>query len=86
MNSFSTGIFRESQPKKCLPLFFCLLLPRRMYLRTSSALCILIFLLRLYNHLSAEVAIYAYTTLHCWLCLWVGAWLQFMWGKEGLLK
>lgn len=26
------------------------------------------------------------TATGVWIAVWVGAWMQFMWGKEGLLK
>ena len=52
----------------------------------AIALGILIIVLRKHDHLTPEVAIWAFGSLACWFTLWVGAWMQFMWGKEGLLK
>lgn len=50
------------------------------------ALCFLAVVLRRYDHISPEVAVTSFLTLTFWLGIWVGAWLQYMWGKEGLLR
>lgn len=39
-----------------------------------------------YELMAGDVCIFFIVALASWLCIWVGAWMQFMWGKEGLLK
>jgi hypothetical protein len=45
-----------------------------------------ITVLRIYEQLTPEVAIFSISALFCWLSIWVGAWCQYMWGKGGLLR
>lgn len=55
-------------------------------LLVSAILGISILALRQYGHMSPEVSAFSILALTGWLAIWVGAWLQYMWGKEGLLK
>lgn len=58
-----------------------------LYRVTVAFLSIVIIkILNTFGHMSAEVSITGILLLVCWLGIWVGAWLQFMWGKEGLLR
>ena len=50
------------------------------------ALSILIPVLYHHEHLTSEVAIVAFGSLFCWFAMWVGAWFQYMWGKEGMFR
>lgn len=52
----------------------------------AIALEILVIVLRKQELMAPEVAIFSLAAITSWLALWVGAWLQYMWGKEGLLK
>ena len=47
---------------------------------------ILVRLLRNSDHISVEVSVIGTLLVWGWLGIWVGAWLQFMYGKEGLLR
>lgn len=49
---------------------------------TSCAVC----LARRGGLMTGEVAIVLLTMFASWLSLWIGAWMQFMWGKDGVLK
>ena len=52
----------------------------------AVTLSILVVMCKKYGLMSWEVSFVAITALSSWLSLWAGAWLQFMWGKEGLLR
>lgn len=49
-------------------------------INTLSILC------RQHGLMDWEVSFAIFTGTCAWLSLWVGAWLQFMWCKEGLLR
>ena len=34
----------------------------------------------------AEVSIALLGTAHVWLSVWAGAWVQYMWGRDGVLR
>ena len=55
-------------------------------LAVAVALSVLLVVLRACGHVSAEVGFVGLLVLEGWAMLWVGAWLQFMWCKEGLMK
>lgn len=52
----------------------------------TIAICSLVCICKTQGLLTWEVAFVAVAGLSSWLCLWVGAWMQFLWGKEGLLR
>jgi hypothetical protein len=52
----------------------------------TIALCSLVCICKTQGLMTWEVAFVAVAGLSSWLCLWVGAWMQFLWGKEGLLR
>ena len=55
-------------------------------LAVAFALSFVVVLLRKYGHMSADVSIACIMVFDSWAMLWVGAWMQFMWGEEGLLR
>lgn len=61
---------------------------RSMLLRLAVAIAmsIVVVMLRKYGHMSADVSLVCIMVFDAWATLWVGAWIQLMWGKEGLLK
>ncbi len=52
----------------------------------AIALCALVVVLRQCGHVSVEVAFVGILLLDAWAMLWIGAWVQLMWCKEGLLR
>ena len=50
---------------------------------TAIALSVLAVVLKQCGHVSAEVAFVSLLILEAWAMLWLGAWVQFMWGKWG---
>lgn len=52
----------------------------------TLVLCSLVCICKTQGLMTWEVAFVAVAGLSSWLCLWVGAWMQFLWGKEGLLR
>ena len=55
-------------------------------LAVAVALCALVVVLKQCGHVSAEVAFVSLLILEGWAMVWVGAWMQFMWCKEGVLR
>jgi hypothetical protein len=52
----------------------------------AVALSVIIVVLRQFDQVSAGVALVSLMTLEAWAMIWVGAWVQLMWVKEGLLR
>lgn len=52
----------------------------------AIALSVLLVVLRACGHVSAEVTFVGLLILEAWAMLWVGAWVQFMWCKKGVLR
>lgn len=53
---------------------------------TVIALDALVCLCSAKGWMVTEVGIAILTTTHVWLSIWVGAWVQFMWGRDGVLR
>ena len=60
---------------------------RSMLLRLAIAFALSIFVvvLRKFGHMSADVSICCIMVFGAWATLWVGGWMQFMWGDKGVL-
>ena len=52
----------------------------------ALALSIIVTLCKKHGLISWEVCFFTLSALACWLSLWAGSWLQYMWGREGLLR
>ncbi len=50
------------------------------------ALGFLTVMAKKYGLMKWELSGFLLCTISCWLTMWVGAWVQFMWGKEGVLR
>lgn len=52
----------------------------------AFALVVALYIAPTLGLISWFVAVLAIAATGFWLCIWLGAWLQFMWCKEGLMK
>lgn len=59
-------------------------------LLTRTAIVILtalgLWLAGKYYLMDATLVLVLYAAIFCWLCIWIGAWFQFMFCKGGLLE
>lgn len=50
------------------------------------ALAFLTVMAKKYGLMQWELSGFILCAISCWLTMWVGAWVQFMWCKEGVLR
>lgn len=61
---------------------------RTMLIRfvTFAVLCTSLWLVGKFELMNANLIMCVYAAAFSWLCLWIGAWVQFMWCKGGLFE
>lgn len=52
----------------------------------SALICLALWLAGKLELMNLNLVLCLIATVFCWLCVWFGAWLQFMWCKGGLLE
>ena len=53
---------------------------------TFVALCVSLWLIGKFELMNVNLIMCVYAAAFSWLCLWLGAWIQFMWCKGGLFE
>ena len=52
----------------------------------SALVCLALWLAGKFDLVNDNLVMALYAAIFCWLCLWIGAWFQFMWCKGGLFE
>lgn len=52
----------------------------------SALICAGLWLAGKFGLMNTTLVLCLYAAIFSWLCIWIGAWLQFMWCKGGLLE
>ena len=52
----------------------------------SALICAGLWLAGKFDLMNVHLILCLYAAIFSWLCIWVGAWIQFMWCKGGLLE
>ena len=53
---------------------------------TFVVLCLALWLVGKLGLMNVNLILCVYAAAFSWLCLWIGAWVQFMWCKGGLFE
>ena len=61
---------------------------RTLLTRTAGAalVCLALWLAGKFELMNLTLILCLYAAIFSWLCIWIGAWIQFMWCKGGLLE
>lgn len=52
----------------------------------AALVCLALWLAGKFDLMNDNLVLCLYAAIFSWLCIWVGAWIQFMWCKGGLLE
>lgn len=52
----------------------------------SALICLALWLAGKFGLMNATLILCLYAAIFSWLCIWIGAYIQFMWCKGGLLE